>query len=385
MKKKLLSMVLAMTMLFTLFTVSAWAATSYTTAASDTAAYLKGVTPAVYGAEWQVLGMARAGYDADEYYEDYKKSLRGELESKGGVLSAANSAKAVMTLTALGEDPTDFAGYNIIKGMSNYDEASGDIYTLSYVMMAFNCGKYTPVTENVANPINMDKLIEAAMGHYDRQTGAWGYNDWQSGDFIADVDTTAMVVQALAPYYDRQEVKEAIDSAVDLLAAQQKDNGTYEAWGSDASESASQIAIALTELGKDPNTDSRFVKQGKGLVDMIMSNYYVDGGGFKHAMSGDVDRFASYQGLYAVVSYDRFVKGENSFYDMTDAQVKSPEKQPEKPDDPDKTNEDNQADADEKKIDSPETGDESVLLPLILIIAMSAAGAATLAYKREER
>ena len=93
-----------------------------------------------------------------------------------------------------------------------------------------------------------------------------------------DVDMTAMVIQALAPYYKTNtEVRTAVDTALALLSDRQDVNGGYASYGDANSESNAQVLVALTALGIDPEADARFLKNGHSVVDALCA-YYVGGG-----------------------------------------------------------------------------------------------------------
>lgn len=132
-----------------------------------------------------------------------------------------------------------------------------------------------------------------------------------------------MGIQALSPYYDSNaQVKAAVDAALQRLSDLQLSDGTYASGGSSTSESCSQVIVALSSLGIDPNTDSRFIKNGKSVVDGLLS-FSVAGGGFKHLSSGTMNQMATEQGYYALTAYERYKNGQNRLYDMTDVAVKS--------------------------------------------------------------
>ena len=83
-----------------------------------------------------------------------------------------------------------------------------------------------------------------------------------------------MAVQALAPYYNSEKeysyrnlnsdaasakkVREAVDEALDCLSEAQLPDGDFKSWGTENSESCSQVIIALCALGIDLFNDDRF-------------------------------------------------------------------------------------------------------------------------------
>ena len=78
--------------------------------------------------------------------------------------------------------------------------------------------------------------------------------------------------------------------------------------------------MALTALGIDPTTDSRFVKNGSTVLDAL-AGFYVTGGGFQHTAGGERNGMATEQGYYALAAYYRFVNGQTSLYDMSDVTI----------------------------------------------------------------
>ncbi|MFQ7103154.1 MAG: hypothetical protein ACLRQA_08925, partial [Anaerovoracaceae bacterium] len=146
---------------------------------------------------------------------------------------------------------------------------------------------------------------------------------WALSGTAADPDITAMAIQSLAPYYDSDaDVKEAVDKAVEKLSQIQKSDGGFASWGTVNSESCAQVIVALTALGIDPDEDERFIKNGRSVVDAMMT-FAVDGGGFRHVSSGSVNGMATEQAYYALAAYDRFLQGKTSLYDMTDISFKT--------------------------------------------------------------
>lgn len=51
----------------------------------------------------------------------------------------------------------------------------------------------------------------------------------------------------------------------------QSSDGGFTSWGSANAESVAQVIVACTALGIDPDTDSRFVKDGGSAVDALLT------------------------------------------------------------------------------------------------------------------
>ena len=87
----------------------------------------------------------------------------------------------------------------------------------------------------------------------------------------ADVDITAMTLQALAKYREQPEVEAAVERGLAVLSSLQEPDGGYASWGSSNSESVAQVIVALTELGV-PLDDARFVKNGVTVEDALCAS-----------------------------------------------------------------------------------------------------------------
>ena len=99
-----------------------------------------------------------------------------------------------------------------------------------------------------------------------------------------DVDITAMVLQSLAPYYSSDaKVKVAVDKALDYLSNIQEEDGAFSSIYGDVSlESTAQVIVALTSLGINPMTDTRFIKNDNTLINVL--HRYRVGNGFAHVI-----------------------------------------------------------------------------------------------------
>ena len=275
-------------------------------------------TPAVgsIGGEWMVLGLSRSGRDvpsADVYYNgvvSYAQSMDRNGRIPGETVST--NARIALALAAIGRDPTNVGGKSFLQACDSMSYikrqgTSGPVWTL----IALDSMDYPTFGD-----VTRDKLIEAILDRR-MESGAWYISITNKED---NVDMTAMAIQALAPYYAANaDVKAAVDKAVSWLAAVQQADGSFAetAAAAASSESCAQVIVALTALGIDPVTDSRFTKNGKTVLDALCT-FAVEGGGFRHTASGERNGMATEQAYYALAAYYRFVNGQTRLYDMTD-------------------------------------------------------------------
>ena len=338
------------------------------------------------GGEWMTIGLTRSGRTVPAgYYDAVVEYVKANADANERLHRAkvTDNARIILALTAIGKDVTNVGGHNLLKGMDNMayvqkQGINGPIFTL----IALDSHNYPTMGD-----VTREKLIQVIL---DAQLPGGGWN--LSGE-NADTDMTAMAIQALAPYYKTNEtVKAAVDKALEALSALQRGDGGFGSWGTVNSESCAQVIVALTALGIDPATDSRFVKNGSTVLGAL-AGFYVDGGGFKHTADGERNGMATEQGYYALAAYYRFVNGQTSLYDMSDVTIQTGGNTPANPDDPGKTDpsdpgktdpsDPGKTDPTNPGTDTPATGDTGVL---VWVIALPVALlAAALVLKRKER
>lgn len=332
------------------------------------------------GGEWVVIGLARSGREVPEaYYENVVKYVREHINDKEQLHRAksTDNARVILALTALGYDVTDVAGHNLLGGLADmsYLRKQG-INGPIWALIAFDCHGY----EIPAGDVSREALIDVILGAQ-LPDGGWAL----SGD-ESDPDMTAMAIQSLAPYYDTDaKVKSAVDSALERLSVLQTPIGGYHSWGMLNAESCAQVIVALTALGIDPETDSRFIKNGCSVLDALRT-FYTEGG-FSHTTDGEQDSMATEQGYCALAAYFRFAGGKTSLYNMSDVTVRGGEN-PKLPADvgaPDESGDNSGVtDPDRASSNSPQTGDSlSIVYIGIMIIAFSVALTFTRLRRRE--
>ena len=280
-------------------------------------------TPGVgsIGGEWMAIGLARSGRNVpgvEDYYKKVQEYVAENIDPETGRLHKAKStdnSRIIIALTAIGRDVTNVGGYDLLQGLSDlefvkYQGNNGPIWAL----LALDSGNYpVPTGGTVTRQALIDEILRVQTSD-----GGWTV----SGD-KADSDMTGMALTALAPYYTKDlKVQEAIDKAIARLSEMQDEDGGYSTSYDGTtkiatSESISQVVTALSALGINADTDPRFVKNGNSVIDALL-RYYVNGGGFKHVMDGEIDGMGTEQAYYALTAYYRFLSGKTNLYDMTD-------------------------------------------------------------------
>ena len=196
--------------------------------------------------EWETYSLARLGY---ELPSSYLPSLTEELRENGAEFrKVTDLERVILTLVALGADPQDFAGYNLIEKLANHPNMT---------MQGSNGPAFALIAlDSHAFPIpkgaqwNREKLVQWLLA---QQNDDGGFSLSKADNAPSDVDMTAMVLQSLAVYQQRADVQETIAAALAWLAEQQLENGGFvNADGVENSESVAQVLIALTSLNIAP-------------------------------------------------------------------------------------------------------------------------------------
>lgn len=268
------------------------------------------------GGEWKALGLVRSGRDVpgvDDYYASVVEYVKKYVDAQERLDDKpTENARIILALTAIGKDVTSVGGHNLLKGLNSMDFIksrgnNGPIWTL----LALDSYDYA-----TSGDVTRDKLVEAILAAQ-LPDGSWPLIRSKK---TGDIDMTAMAIQALAPYYSKNgTVKTAVDKALNFLSdAQTQDGGFAEnVGGTNSSESAAQVLVALCAMKIDPMTDSRFIKNNHTVLDALCS-YYVTGGGFKHEAIGTFNGMATEQGYYALAAYYRMKADKTFLYDMSD-------------------------------------------------------------------
>lgn len=280
----------------------------------DTAKYLKTAVPnptvASIGGEWTVIALARSGMDLnDDYFQKYYCEVEKYAKIKNGVLHEkkyTEYARVVLALNAIGKNPENVGGYNLIAPLLDFDKTVWQgINGAIWALIALDSDNYA------ADDIKK-RYIEHIISRQNAD-GGWAISENASS---SDADITAMALVALAKYRNEPDINSAAEAAIDFLSSAQCDDGGFASYGSENSESAAQVLTALCTLGI-PRNDPRFVKNGKTMVDNIYSYKNADGS-FSHTDSAGI--MATEQCCYALVAAMRADSGKSALFDMSDVE-----------------------------------------------------------------
>jgi len=139
---------------------------------------------------------------------------------------------------------------------------------------------------------------------------------------LSDGRTVAVNVE------ENSEAKAAADLALSWLSEHQESDGGFCSsmdTGTESSESCAQVLTALCSLGIDPQSDSRFIKNGNTVLDNLMS-FRQEDGGFVHAYVYDAsnpasipdesDFLAGGQAAYALTAFCRYKNNMKNLFNL---------------------------------------------------------------------
>lgn len=264
------------------------------------------------------LGLARGGYftaDSDyfaRYYADLAAKVPELTAASGrdGALNAYKStdnSRVILALSAIGRDAAQVGGCDLTAPYADFAWVSNQgINGPIFALLALDSRNYLP--GSAVRRQCVDAILSAECSG-----GGWAF-----GGSAADPDMTAMALQALAAYRSEAAVAAAVTRGLDVLSAMQTGDGDFASSGVVNAESAAQVIVACTALGIDPDTDSRFVKDGGSAVDALLTFYDAGAAAFRHTASGSVNSLATEQAVYALVAVSRLRRGQSSLYQETD-------------------------------------------------------------------
>lgn len=240
--------------------------------------------PGPLGGEWLVLGMCRLGYDLPEGWIDgYRQKLERYVTDCGGILhdrKYTEYSRVILTVTAMGGDARNVAGYDLTAPLEDYEQTifqgvNGAIYAL----LALDSGNY-----------GSEAIRERYIAHIlekELPDGGW----CMMGD-VPEADVTAMALQALAKYRDREDVGAAVERGLKVLEAAEYTT----------SEAVSQTIVALCELGMPADEKVK-----------LLLTYQTEAGDFRHVMDGAADALSTEQAFYALVSAGLQLSGKSLY------------------------------------------------------------------------
>lgn len=248
------------------------------------------------GGEWAVIAISRSGTDIpDGYYDTYLNSVEEKLVENDGILDSrkyTEYARVSLALAALGEDPRDFRGFDVLAPLKDVNMVriqgnNGPIWAL----IAVDSYDYEGYAET------KEELLDIIL---DSQNEDGGYG-LISGD-ASDTDLTAMALTALAPHTGEGEVSETVEKGISWLSRKQKE-------GFESCEACAQSLLAWSSLDLEKEAD-----ECREALEQFAQE-----GGYRHELQEESPNgMSTEQALYSIAAYERMKNGDCRLFDMRD-------------------------------------------------------------------
>ncbi len=248
---------------------------------------------------WKIAELGSVGKEIKpKDLEFIKENLikDGELVDNTGLL-----LKSVLALRAAGIDPENYYGHNVVEKLVNAGEGSS-VWVIAPKLWALSSDDYKTDTSK-----EIDELIGKLLSSQGKD-GLWH-------EYSLPYDTTGSAIYALAPYYVRGDVQEAIGSAMDAISENQLENGDLTAHPGNLN-SLVMVAGGLWSIDSDYLNDPQFVK-GKNTFLHAMKLYDVPNQPLLRWQIGKDIGFdmATEQGLRALITYFNMSEDKNRVFD----------------------------------------------------------------------
>ncbi|WP_252188725.1 DUF4430 domain-containing protein [Bacillus mycoides] len=218
------------------------------------------------GSDWVAIGLARSGVNVPlETKINYVKPVAEKVKKRLNRFSATDLARTIIMMNAMNVDPTKVEGQNLVQNLFESDKVNS-VTGYAFTLLALDTKKYEVPAEA---KWNRAALVQALL-QSQHTDGGWTYDSSSSKESASNVDVTSMVLAALATYQEQQDVKPAIQKAVDYLYKQQLGNGGFAADGQENSNSTAQAVIGLS-LVKDVD-HNRLNKAVQNLMSYELPN-----------------------------------------------------------------------------------------------------------------
>lgn len=246
---------------------------------------------------WGAIALKQTG---KKLPSSFLSSVKQVVQKNSGKFHYITDAeKYSLGILAAGGNPTNISGYNLVKTIYNGDVTKQGTNGVTYALISLDSANF-PIPSSAT--WTKEKLIKQLL-NTQQQDGHWSLN---TKDSSTDIDMTAMVLTALAPYKGQVAVKDHISKAVNYLSSQ------YLASKVDNSSTAAQIVIALSSLGMDAN-GSTFTKDHVSILQYLMS-FQKNGGGFGYKAGNASDTFSTPQAFEALAAYQLYKNRNGSLY-----------------------------------------------------------------------
>lgn len=267
--------------------------------------------------DWSIFALARSGESGCEtLFENYCEKTLDLLEDPSANLACGDYIKMALALTAIGVDPQNAGGHNLLALIDAFDRQQYlELSTTSLAYALVLMTRYPDAFTGTIREETIQQILAARQADH-----SFSY---LAGVEASDPDSTAQAIQGLMLLGDAYAAE--IQAAADWLKGQMDENGAILNWGSANPASTAQALVAFSQMGEEPEN-----AQGETLYNGMMDFALADGsfqdvnwqtGGLEY------NAYASGQCFQGLVAYQRMATRQAPLLDVRDVTVTARPKQ----------------------------------------------------------
>ncbi|WP_270474620.1 hypothetical protein [Clostridium cochlearium] len=202
-------------------------------------------------------------YSSDNISEDIK-DIQNKYKVKENPVSISAYAGNIIGIVASGKNPKKYNGINYVEKLVNSQIKEGE--NKGKFIIAEGDGDYPTIQAYAILALDM------AEANYDKEGAIKALCSMGSNGVYYDVDTTAMVITALAAHKDIKEAEDTVTSSIKYLKEKQNNEGGYDAYGQVNNPcTISAVIQALIANEVNPLSDEWW-KNESNMVDALLQN-----------------------------------------------------------------------------------------------------------------
>ncbi len=271
------------------------------------------LSPGESVSDWAVIALNLCGITGENraYQKGLEQYVTDTCRAKGTLdrVKATEYHRIALAAMAVGMDPRCVGRDRIdlvADGVWNFRpglEKQG-LNGLLYALILLDAGDFELPADC---GMTRESLVDRVLARQE-EDGSFGLAEGSS-----DADITAMALQALGPYREREDVKAAGERAFAWLSSLLTERGTFLAGGNESAETMAQCILALCAFGIDPAGAESFSREGRSLLENL--EWFRRDGGYVHAIADEkINPMATEQVLLALCAVEKLQSGEKLYH-----------------------------------------------------------------------
>lgn len=202
-------------------------------------------------------------HSSDNISEDIK-NIQNKYKIKENPTNVSAYAGNIIGIIASGKDPKKYNGINYLEKLMNSQVKDGE--NKGKFIIAEGDGDWPTIQAYAILALDM------AEANYDKEGAIKALCSMSSNSIYNDVDTTAMVITALAAHKYIKEGEEVVNSSIKYLKEKQNNEGGYDAYGQVNNPCTISAVIQSLIANKVNPLSHEWWKNESSMVDALLKN-----------------------------------------------------------------------------------------------------------------